>query len=198
MGSNASTSRDRQRGTVGEGTAAVTDELRSSDGPPTRVNYFDGQTLSASDFRTEQDYHRTMRYLHNRLLHGWGVVDGLEVDDSGDGTAVHVGAGLAIDRLGRELVLPERVSIDLPPGAAVDDETRWYVVATWEEIPSGPVIVGDATSFSRCIERCAISISPKAPDDEGLAVLLAELAAAAGKVLRVHTSHRRHLRMSRD
>jgi hypothetical protein len=171
----------------------VTDELPSPDGPPTRVNYFDGQMLTAADFRAEQDYHRNMRYLHNRLLHGWGIVDGLDVDDAGDGTAVHVGPGLAIDRLGRELVLPERVSIDLPPAAAVDEQTRWYVVAAWEEIPSGPVVVGDTTAFSRWIERCAISISPTAPDDEGPALMLAQLTAAAGKVLRVHRSRRRRL-----
>jgi hypothetical protein len=169
----------------------VTDELPSPDGPPTRVNYFDGQMLSTADLRAEQDYHRNMRYLHNRLLHGWGVVEGLDVD--GDGPAVHVGPGLAIDGRGRELVLPEPVRVDLPPGAAVDEQTRWYVVATWEEIPSAPVVVGDATAFSRWIERCAISISPTAPDDEGPALVLAQLTAGAGKVLRVRRSRRRRL-----
>ena len=174
----------------------MNDELRSSDGPPIRVNYFDGQALTAADFRTEQDYHRNMRYLHNRLLHGWGIVDGLDVDN--DGAAVRVGPGVAIDARGRELVLPERVGVDLPPGAAGDEQTRWYVVATWEEIPSAPVVVGDATAFSRWIERCAISISPTAPDDEGPALLLAELTAAAGNVVHVHRSRRRHLRISHD
>jgi hypothetical protein len=149
--------------------------------------------LSAADFRAEQDYHRNMRYLHNRLLHGAGIVDGLDVDDAGDRAAVHVGPGVAIDAFGRELVLPERVSIDLPPGAAVDDETRWYVVATWEEIRSAPVVVGDVTALSRWIEGCAISISPTPPDDERPALLLAQLTAAAGKVLRVHRSRRRRL-----
>ena len=176
---------------AGEGTAAVNDELQSSDGPPTRVNYFDGQMLSAADFRAEQDYHRNMRYLHNRLSHGSGIVEGLHVD--GDGAAVHVGPGVAIDALGREVVLPHRMSIDLPSAAAVEDETRWYVVATWEEIPADPVIAGDATSFSRWIERCAISISPTAPDDEGPAVVLAELTAVRGKVLRVRRPRRRRL-----
>jgi hypothetical protein len=194
MGSHDSTSRNRRRRTPGEGTAAVTDELRSSEGPPTRVNYFDGQMLTAADFRAEQDYHRTMHYLHNRLLHGWGIVQGLDVDDAGDsGGAVCVGPGVAIDRLGHELVLPKQVSIALPPGAAVADETRWYVVATWEEIPSDPVIVGDTTAFSRTIERCAISITATPPDDEGPALLLAELTVVAGKVLRVHRSRRRRL-----
>jgi hypothetical protein len=157
------------------------------------VNYFDGQLLSADDFRTEQDYHRNMRYLHNRLLHGWGVVDGLDVDD--DGGRVRVSPGVAIDALGRELVLPERVHIDLPPEAVVEERTVWYLVATWEEIPSAPITVGDAMAFARWIERCAISMTSIEPDDEGPALLLAELTAAAGKVVRVHTSHRRHPRI---
>jgi hypothetical protein len=173
----------------------VTDQLLSSDGPPTRVSYFDGQLLTAADFRTEQDYHRGMRYLHNRLLHGWGVVDGLDVDDDGGG--VRVGPGVAIDGLGRELVLPELVCIDLPPEAAVEEQTVWYVVAAWEEIPSAPIAVGDGTAFSRWIERCAISMSSTAPDDDGLALMLAQLIAAAGSVVHVHPSRRRPLHTAR-
>jgi hypothetical protein len=177
----------------------VTDQLSSFDGPPTRVSYFDGQLLSAADFRTEQDYHRGMRYLHNRLLHGYGVVDGLDVDvDVDDGGGVRVGPGVAIDSLGRELVLPEPVCINLPPKAAVEEQTMWYLVATWEEIPSAPIAVGDGMAFSRWIERCAISMSAMAPDDEGLALVLAELTAAAGDVVHVHPSRRRPLRTARS
>jgi hypothetical protein len=161
-----------------------------------RVNFFHGQLLSADDLRTEQDYHRRMRYLHNRLLHGWGIVEGCEVEDDGGG--VLVGPGVAIDSLGRELVLPEPAHVDLPPEAAVEEQTVWYVVARWEEIPSAPVPVGvgdgDEVAFSRWIERCAISIGSVAPEDEGSALLLAALTAAAGNVASVDTSCRRPLR----
>jgi hypothetical protein len=44
-----------------------------------RLNYFFGQMLSAADFRTEQSYFREKLKLHNRCLHGYGVVCGLEV-----------------------------------------------------------------------------------------------------------------------
>ena len=44
-----------------------------------RVRYFPGQLLSAADFETEQSYLRAKRRLHNRWLHGWGVVGGLTV-----------------------------------------------------------------------------------------------------------------------
>ena len=44
-----------------------------------RLNYFYGQLLSAADFRTEQSYLREKLKLHNRCLHGYGVICGLEV-----------------------------------------------------------------------------------------------------------------------
>ncbi len=45
-----------------------------------RLNYFYGQLLSAADFRTEQSYLREKLKLHNRCLHGYGVICGLEVE----------------------------------------------------------------------------------------------------------------------
>jgi hypothetical protein len=153
------------------------------------VNFFDGQLLGADDFRTDQDYHRRMRYLHNRLLHGWGIVTGYDVDDDGGG--VLVGPGVALDAQGRELVLPEPVRIDLPSEAGCDEQTVWYVIATWEEIPSAPVAADDKDKFSRWIERCAVSIRPIPPEDDGQVLLLAALTAAAGSVVSIDTSRRR-------
>ena len=45
----------------------------------TRLSYFYGQMLSAQDFQREQDYFREKLKLHNRCLHGYGVVCGLAV-----------------------------------------------------------------------------------------------------------------------
>ena len=44
-----------------------------------RLNYFYGQMLGAADFRAEQAFFREKLKLHNRCLHGYGVVCGLEV-----------------------------------------------------------------------------------------------------------------------
>ena len=44
-----------------------------------RLNYFYGQMLSAQDFKSEQQYFREKLKLHNRCLHGYGVVCGLSV-----------------------------------------------------------------------------------------------------------------------
>lgn len=44
-----------------------------------RLNYFYGQMLGAADFQTEQAYFREKMKLHNRCLHGYGVICGLGV-----------------------------------------------------------------------------------------------------------------------
>jgi len=44
-----------------------------------RLNYFYGQLLGVRDFQAEQAYFREKLKLHNRCLHGYGVVCGLEV-----------------------------------------------------------------------------------------------------------------------
>jgi hypothetical protein len=46
--------------------------------PPRRVNFVEGLMLTAADLAAEQEYHRGMRYLHNRL-HGYGTISGLAV-----------------------------------------------------------------------------------------------------------------------
>lgn len=44
-----------------------------------RLNYFYGQMLGVTDFQTEQNYFREKLKLHNRCLHGYGVICGLKV-----------------------------------------------------------------------------------------------------------------------
>src|SRR5262245_1582740 len=44
-----------------------------------RLKYFYGQMLGAYDFQVEQSYFRDKLMLHNRCLHGYGVICGLKV-----------------------------------------------------------------------------------------------------------------------
>ena len=44
-----------------------------------RPHYYRGQLLDENDFNEEQNYHTDRRKHHNKELHGWGVVSGLEV-----------------------------------------------------------------------------------------------------------------------
>lgn len=82
-----------------------------------RPRFLEGKFMTADDFRAEQEYHLQRQWQHNRLLHGYGIVVGLEVgiqaNDEGS-TQLIVSPGYALDGWGRELVVPEPVSIFLP------------------------------------------------------------------------------------
>jgi hypothetical protein len=85
-----------------------------------RVNYFNGQRLAAADFRAEQGYHTGMRRVLNRSLHSPGIVVGLEVEpaksnppDPLDKHRVIVRRGLAFDHIGREILLPTDVAVQV-------------------------------------------------------------------------------------
>lgn len=77
-----------------------------------RNRFFTGKLLTAEDLELEQEYFRERLKRHNRYLHGFGVVFGLEV--SKRGSAVVISPGLAIDCLGNEIVVPEPLEQALP------------------------------------------------------------------------------------
>ena len=83
-----------------------------------RNRYFTGKYMAARDFSVEQEYFLSHHRMHNRVLHGWGVVCGLRVvphpDEECRKKWVVVRAGIAIDCYGRELVLCEDTPFKLP------------------------------------------------------------------------------------
>jgi|SRR5215211_853448 len=88
-------------------------------GAPRRLHYFSGRLLTAEDFEAEQSYLLDRRRSDSRRLHGWGVVCGLGVTPSGRGGVI-VEPGLAIDGLGREIVVPDRQEMP-DPRQPIDD-----------------------------------------------------------------------------
>jgi hypothetical protein len=84
-----------------------------------RLRYFTGRHMTARDFADEQSYHRSHRLLHNRLLHGWGIVCGLQVRPHPNHECrshqVIVRCGMAIDCCGRELLVRRDVVTDRIP-----------------------------------------------------------------------------------
>ena len=83
-----------------------------------RLNYFNGQRLTANDLRAEQGHHVGMRRVLNRSLYTAGIVVGLDVErapeDKKDPTWKHrvvVRRGLAFDHFGREIFVPEDVQV---------------------------------------------------------------------------------------
>jgi hypothetical protein len=82
-----------------------------------RLNYFTGQFLAERDFRAEQEYQIGKHRQHNRYLHGYGTVCGLKIVEHPNPKCqerfVILEPGLALDCCGREIVVKEKVYIDL-------------------------------------------------------------------------------------
>jgi len=83
-----------------------------------RNRYFTGKFMASRDFADEQKYFLSRHRLHNRLLHGWGIVCGLKVSyhprpDCARRWVV-VQSGIALDCCGRELIMPCETTFELP------------------------------------------------------------------------------------
>lgn len=71
-----------------------------------RNRYFYGKLMTARDFEDEQTYFNDKRRLGNRMLHGTGIVAGLGVLLV-DNQTFSLEAGMALDYLGREIVVAD-------------------------------------------------------------------------------------------
>ena len=127
---------------------AVTD---CDDATLVRARFFTGQVLTADDLAQEQDYLRARHRRHNRLLHGSGVVSGVEVSlkgaDKGGNAVVVVSPGVAIDPNGEELVLCEPTTVRLPPRA-----TACFVSIRLAERAASATPDGEATRVEESAE----------------------------------------------
>ena len=88
---------------------------------PRRNRYFAGRLLDAADFSREQEYWLARERQLNRHVLGHGVVSGLRVTavQNRNGRGIRVEPGLAIDPLGRVIVVPE--AHELVPIALTDE-----------------------------------------------------------------------------
>jgi hypothetical protein len=75
-----------------------------------RNHFFHGKLLGARDLADEQKYFNEKRWLINRMVLGWGVVCGLDVELEHE--CLVITPGLALDCCGHELLVcqPERLS----------------------------------------------------------------------------------------
>src|SRR6266481_1512650 len=89
---------------------------------PRRNHFFYGKLLDELHLRMEQDYFNGKRWMLNRLALGRGVLCGLQV--TADGKYLWVSPGVAIDAYGREIVVPQKVRVDLSKVAANCTTTR--------------------------------------------------------------------------
>jgi hypothetical protein len=137
--------------------------------PFTRLSYHYGQLLGAEDFTAEQRYFLLRSRLHNALLHGVGTAWGLRVRH--EATADPAGLrlicepGLAIDALGREVYVPQRVCLDVTGLASTP---FWADLAPPSDAAEGSALrrVYVVLSYRACLTEPAPAIAPPCSDSE--------------------------------
>jgi hypothetical protein len=156
----------------------------------TRLRYFHGRALGALDLRREQAYFLDKDRLRNRILHGWGIVCGLDVDlvapapcdptdQSPATTTLAVSPGAALDPGGNEIVVrnPRHVIIEKLLSAAdhsalaATPDTVYLTLGYHEQPidPTRPLLSAEceavpACEYGRVCETYRICASTTAPD----------------------------------
>jgi hypothetical protein len=126
--------------------------------------YATGALLSAEDLSSEQAFVRAKMRLHNRHLHGWGVVCGLKVVCDDCEGSVRILPGYALDPCGNDIVLAEATRFDVvkairdcrdlrrpklgdcdpfvpaPDPGCRDIETHWCVTLRFKEVESAHAV----------------------------------------------------------
>ncbi len=162
----------------------TSDLLRRLLGAPSRNHFFYGKRMDVQHFQMEQDYGKHKQWLLNKLTLGKGVLCGLEV--SVDGDRICVEPGVALDGMGREIVVPVRACIDpaKPDGGCCtepaatprpkmeprDEEGSFTVWLCYHECftDQQPVLVTDCDTRSHCapgtvVESFCLKVTPGLP-----------------------------------
>lgn len=109
--------------------------------PLDRLNYYNSQRLEAVDFRLEQQYHMRVRRSLNRALYSPGIAEGLEVRrDPNDLHNVLVSPGLALDAIGREVIVIETMTLRVRGQPRRPDGVQFgnYLVISYDEEKVAP------------------------------------------------------------
>jgi hypothetical protein len=119
---------------------------------PTRNNYFYGKLLDEYHFKLEQAYFNQKRWLLNQFTFGTGILSGLEVTlVNNSGSQVNIAPGIAIDSLGREIIVPQTFTTkDIrqltddcgnPTGESIEGEGTILLYLAYRELQSESVRV---------------------------------------------------------
>lgn len=128
---------------------------------PERNHYFYGKLMDVNQFNKEQLYSNAKRWLLNRLVLGRGVVSGLDVVPGPDPNSgmLLVQPGVAIDGLGREIVVPKTISVNPrkltddrgnPSGDAGAGITVVSLAYAEAQVDQVPVLVADCDAPGKC------------------------------------------------
>ncbi|MDX2291649.1 MULTISPECIES: hypothetical protein [Streptomyces] len=149
--------------------------------PGERTRWYAGQLVAPADLTQWNHWVIDRRRRHNRLLHGWGIVCGVDVSPARtpEGSAipgtVDIAPGALLAPQGDEIAVDEPVRVDarsLAPagsGGALDPDHTYFLVIRYHEEPTGAVqTVGseneDACEYSRIREGYELGLLDALPE----------------------------------
>lgn len=141
-----------------------------------RLHYFDHQFLVEPDFTDEQKYHLEMRRRLNRVLHTFGIAEGLQVVKKTN-KIVTVRPGVAIDQLGREMVI--EADRDVPLDAITTAVPAFITIAYAEQL-SDPSTATGAPGDTRFTEAPILQAVTTPPPTDGSVIRLARIDLTTG------------------
>lgn len=140
-----------------------------------RPRFFAGQLLTEQDLWRLEQYIIEKNKLHNRYLHGWGIVCGLDVTKSKCEGHLHVAGGYALSPCGDDIIVCcdkevavcdlinacrdlERSGCESPCGPVVPpagSRETWRLLVCYDEKPSRGITALRGGSGASCCSRCA-------------------------------------------
>src|SRR6266571_876175 len=154
-----------------------------------RLNYFNGEFLRKNDFNDEQSYHIQHQRDHARLLHTPGIAEGLDFATLPlDATAVTVNSGVAYDKHGQRIVLPDNTTLELKDIAA---DQAVYITIAYHELDTDPTDETGVPGKTRWTEAPLIETPTTAPSDTGEKIVLAQIQRTGTVITGIDKSARR-------
>jgi len=157
---------------------------RITDREVKRLNYFNTQFLQEADFQDEQAYHIRLRRAHNRAIYGWGIIEGLNITKKED-KEISIEAGVAIDLLGREIILIENATTNSYDLSIFSANNVVFLTISYDNDTdeNDRNQSGDTTKFTRVTERPKLEATTTPPNEDGTVIILGKVILdAAGNI----------------
>lgn len=152
-----------------------------------RMNPFEGLCLTTGDLLDEQVYHRRTLHRHALFMHGFGVVQGLQVEleqKKKKYTAI-IKAGYGITREGQGVQLVQDVAVPLEVPKSDGEYMLWLFHVERPDPDSGrPVFDTGEKRESRIMESVAPRLLP-AEEEHADAVALTRVNVRLGRMIQV-------------
>jgi hypothetical protein len=145
-----------------------------------RVNPYAGLMLDADVWRDAHEYHRDQIRLHHLALHGWGIVQGLELSlVPGSDNTIRIEPGIAIDSGGNFIVVTQAQTYHLMSR----EQGIVYLVLQFSEILGEPATSGAGKGLpTRIVEAYRIQERDRLPTDPYIELMRVDLNPSDGAI----------------